>query len=408
MKKNSLPAVFGGVPVRRRFLVFGRPYVGKEEIEEVVATLKSGWWGTGPKTEKFEAVFAKYAKAQYAVSVNSATAGLHLALKVLGIGPGDEVITTPMTFVSTANVILHCGAKPVFADIERDTWNIDPTKIEAKITKKTKAILPVHLHGRPANMDAILRIARKHKLFVVEDAAHAVEAKYHGRKIGSIGNLTVFSFYSTKNVATAEGGMTTTNNRKLNERLRILRLHGLSLDAYKRYSVKHFTLYEAVEPGYKYNLTDIASSLGLHQLARVERNLITRKRIWRKYMRAFAGNSYLALPAPIEPRTRHAMHLFAILLDLDRLKVKRNEFIDAFIKEGIGSGVHFSPIHLHEYYRKTFGYKKGDFPVAEYVGERTVSLPLAGNLTDKDANGVISAVLKLVSYYSKTSSINPE
>lgn len=404
MANKLLPAKNGGKPTRKKFLVFGKPFIGKSEINEVVKTLKSGWWGTGPKTEKFEGEFAKYAKAKHAVSVNSATAGLHLALKILDIGNGDEVITTPMTFVSTANVIVHCGAKPVFVDIDPNTWNIDVKKIEEKITKKTKAILPVHLHGRPADMGEILKLAKKHKLRVIEDAAHAAEAEYNGQKIGSIGDITVFSFYVTKNVATGEGGMITTQNKAWADRARILRLHGLSLDAYKRYSVKHFVIYEAVEPGYKYNLTDIASSLGLHQLARVEKNLVKRKKIWGMYNKAFSSNTLVTLPSSIAKNERHAMHLYAILLDLNRLDVERNEFIDALIKEGIGSGVHFSPIHLHAFYRKNFGYKKGDFPNAEYVGSRTLSLPLGANLTRRDVNDVISAVNKLTRFYEKQTS----
>ncbi len=396
--KKLLPVTEGGVPTRKKFLVFGRPFIGKEEIAEVVKTLKSGWWGTGPKTEEFEVKFAKYVKSKYAVSVNSATAGLHLALKVLDIGPGDEVITTAMTFVSTANVIVHCGAKPVFVDIEKDTWNIDPKKIEQIITKKTKAIVPVHLHGRPVNMAAIMKIAKKYKLYVIEDAAHAIETKYHNQKIGSISDLTVFSFYVTKNLATGEGGMVTTNNEELQKRLRILRLHGLSLDAYKRYSVKHFTLYEAIEPGFKYNLTDIASSIGLHQLARIEKNLKRRREIWNMYNKAFTGNPFLTLPAKIESGTRHAMHLYAILVDIDKLKITRNQFVDMLIKEGIGSGVHFSATHLHAFYKKQFKYKEGDLPVAEYVGSRILSLPLGANLLNKDVLDVISAANKITTY----------
>src|SRR3989344_8446094 len=303
---------------RKDFLVFGKPYIGEPEIKEVVDTLRSGWWGTGPKTELFEVEFSKYIKSKYAISVNSATAGLHLALTVLGIGPGDEVITTPLSFVSTSNVIIHCGAKPVFADIDKNTWNIDPNEIEAKITKKTKAILPVHLHGRPCNMDQILKIARKHKLFVVEDAAHAAEAQYHNKKVGSIGDITVFSFYVTKNIATGEGGMVTTNSSKWAKDLQVYRLHGLSRDAWKRYSVKHFSLYEAIVPGYKYNLTDIASSLGIHQLARVEKNLKVRKKIWKMYDKAFAKEPLLTRPAPLEKNTRHGMHLYALLLNLEK------------------------------------------------------------------------------------------
>jgi len=377
---------------RNKFLVFGKPYIGEEEIAEVEKTIRSGWWGTGPKTELFENNFRKYVGSKYALAVNSATAGLHLALKTLGVGPGDEVITTPLTFVSTANVIVHCGSKPVFADVDKNTWNIDPKKIEEKITKKTKVILPVHLHGRPCDMDSILKIARKHKLYVVEDAAHAIEAKYHDKKIGSIGDITVFSFYVTKNVATGEGGMVTTDRKKVANDLQILRLHGLSKDAWKRYSVKHFSLYEALVPGFKYNLTDIASSIGIHQLKRVERNLKIRNRIWNMYSEAFANEPLLTLPALIEKNTRHAMHLYAILLNLEKLKIKRNDFVDKLIKLNIGSGVHFTPVHTQPFYRKAYGYKNGDFPNTEFVGERILSLPLGANLSDTDAKDVIKTV----------------
>lgn len=386
---------------RKKFLGFGAPFIGEEEIKEVVDTIRSGWWTTGPKTEKFEKEFKKYIGSKYAVSVNSATAGLHSSLVVLGVGSGDEVITTPLTFVASANVIAHCGAKPVFADINKDTWNIDPKEIEKKITKKTKAILPVHLHGRPCEMDEIMRIARKYKLFVVEDAAHAVEAKHNGKKVGAIGHLTAFSFYVTKNVATGEGGMVTTNNKKFAEKIKILRLHGLSRDAWKRYSKTEFALYEAVVAGYKYNLTDIASSLGIHQLRRVEKNLKIRNQIWKAYTDNFKNESLLTLPASVEKNTRHAMHLYAPLLNLEKMKISRNEFIDKLVKENIGSGVHFSPVHTQPYYRKTFEYKKGDFPNAEYVGERIFSLPLAANLKEKDMRDVIWAVKKALRSASK-------
>ena len=381
---------------RKDFLVFGKPFIGEEEIKEVVATLRSGWWGTGPKTELFEKEFGDYVGSEHAISVNSATAGLHMALKGLGIGPGDEVITTPLTFVSTANVVIHCGATPVFADVNRETWNIDPVEVEKKITKKTKAILPVHLHGRPVEMDKITKLAKKYKLKVVEDAAHAAEAFYKGKKIGMIGDATVFSFYVTKNIACGEGGMITTDSKKLDRVMRVMRLHGLSRDAWKRYSVKHFSLYEAVMPGYKYNLTDIASSIGLHQLRRVEKNLKRRQEIWQMYNKAFANESFLTLPAPIDKDVRHAMHLYAILVDIKKLKVKRNVFVDKLIKENIGSGVHFFPIHLQPYYRKTYGYHRGDFPNAEYVGDRILSLPMGANLTDADVADVINAVKKVL------------
>lgn len=389
------------VAMRKKFLVFGKPYVGKEEIEEVVATLKSGWWGTGPKAEKFEKEFAKYTNAKYALAVNSCTAGLHLALKTLRVGKGDEVITSPLTFCSTVNVILHSGAKPVFVDVNRDTWNIDARKIEPAITKKTKVILPVHLHGRPCEMEKIMKIARKRKLFVVEDAAHAAEAIYHDNHIGSIGDITVFSFYVTKNIATGEGGMATTNNEKWARDMRILSLHGLSHDAYKRYSVKIYKHYECEIPGFKYNMPDIQASLGIHQLARVEKNARARARIWEMYVRAFSKIKELILPAPFEKNIRHAKHLFAILIKPEILKISRDEFVDRLIKQNIGSGVHFNPVHLHKYYRKTFGFKKGDFPNAEFVGAREVSLPLSAAMTNRDTKDVISAVKNIVRKYRR-------
>lgn len=382
--------------MRDNFLVFGKPFLGKQEVREVVDTLQSGWWGTGPKTEKFEQAFAKYAGSKYALAVNSCTAGLHVAMKALNLGPGDEVITTPLTFCSTANVILHCGATPVFADVSRNDWNIDPLEIEKKITPRTKAIVPVHLHGRPCKMDALMRIARKYKLYIIEDAAHAAEAWYKGKKVGSIGHITVFSFYVTKNIATAEGGMVTTNNKQLYRKMKILSLHGLSHDAYKRYSVKYFKTYQCLYPGFKYNMTDIQASLGLHQLKRVEKNLQKRKKFWDMYNRAFQGLPSLITPSNSQPNTRHAMHLYAILLKLETLTITRNKFIDLLLKNNIGSGVHFLPVHVHAYYRKTFGFKKNDYPNAAFIGERTVSLPLGANLSESDINDVISTVTYLL------------
>lgn len=387
--------------MRKDFLVFGKPYVGKEEIKEVVATLKSGWWGTGPKVERFENNFKTYVGARHALGVNSCTAGLHLALKAIGIGPEDEVITTPLTFCSTANVIIHCGARPVFADVALDDWNIDPTEIEKKITKKTRAIIPVHLHGRPCQMDKILKIAKKYNLKVIEDAAHAAEAWYHNKKIGNIGDITVFSFYVTKNIATGEGGMITTNNKKYATMMKVLSLHGLSRDAYKRYSVKVYRHYECLMPGFKYNMMDIQAALGIHQLARVEQNAVIRKKYWDMYNETFAKIPELILPKPEEPHTRHARHLYAILVKPERLKISRDKFVDSLIKENIGSGVHFNPIHLYKYYRKTYGWKTGDFPNAEFVGTRTISLPLSAAMTDRDIRDVISAVKRIIKKYRR-------
>lgn len=382
-----------------KFLVFGKPYICKEEINEVVNTLKSGWIGTGPKTEIFEKKFKKYVGSKYALAVNSATAGLHLALKVLGIGVGDEVITTPMTFCSTVNVILHCGATPVFADINKDDWNIDPIEVEKKITKKTKAIIPVHLHGRPCKMDEIIKIAKKHNLYIIEDAAHAIEAKYKKRKIGNIGDITVFSFYATKNLTTGEGGMVVTNNKKWANMVKIMSLHGLSRDAYKRYTTKIFRHYKAVIPGFKYNMTDIQASLGIHQLARINANLKIRKKYWQMYNKAFRNLNQLIIPQKEELHIKHARHLYAILIRPETMRIGRDRFINELIKRNVGSGIHFSPVHLHPYYKKTFGYKKGDFPNAEFVGERTVSLPLSVTLDRSEISYIINSVRDIINKY---------
>ena len=381
---------------RSKFLIFGAPRFFQAELKEMLETLRSGWWGTGPKVLKFEADFSKYSRAKYAVAVNSATAAMHLGLNALGVGPGDEVITTPLTFVSTANVIIHTGAKPVFADVDKLTGNIDPKEIVKKITKKTKAIIPVHLHGRPCPMDEINQIAKKYRLFVMEDAAHATEARYHSHKIGSISDLTAFSFYVTKNVATGEGGMLTTNNKPWADLARVRRLHGISADAWKRYSAEGYKPYEAVYPGFKYNMTDLQASLGIHQLKRAGANLKIRNKYWQIYTKAFSGLDGVIPPAPDEPGTVHARHLYAINLELEKLKLDRNQFIDALKDENIGAGVHFSALHLHQYYRKTFGFKRGDFPNAEWIGERTVSLPFYPHMSQKDLFDVIAAVTKII------------
>lgn len=386
---------------RKTFLPFGKPDIKEEDIKEVVDTLKSGWWTTGPKTLRFEKKFAKYTGAKYAVALNSCTAGLHLGLKALGVGPGDEVITTPLTFCATVNIIVHTGAKPVFADVDRLDWNIDPNEIEKKITRKTKVIIPVHLHGRPCRMDQIMNLAKRYNLYVLEDAAHAAEARYRGEKIGNIGHITSFSFYVTKNVATGEGGMVTTNDSDWFEFMSIARLHGLSKDAHKRYSTKKFRHYEAVYPGYKYNMMDIQASLGLHQLSRIEANAKIRKKQWKAYTEAFRAVEELICPADEESNTRHARHLYAPLLKLEMLKIGRDRFMDELLKRNIGTGIHFLPVHLHRFYSRTYDHKKGDFPNAEYVGERTFSLPLGANLSTKDIQDVIDAVLDIIKRYIK-------
>ncbi len=389
------------LPRRNEFLLFGAPDIREPEIQEVVETLRSGWLSTGPRCRKFEDLFCEYIGCEHAVALNSCTAGLELALEVLGIGPGDEVITTPLTFCATANVIVHRGAKPVFVDVDRQTGNMDPQLVPRAITDKTKAILPVHLYGRPCAMDELMAIAKEHGLYVIEDAAHATEAWYRGRKIGTIGDITVYSFYATKNLVTGEGGMLVTNSETVDEAVRIKHLHGLSRDAWKRYSEEGFQPYDVVAAGYKYNMMDIQAALGIHQLARLEDNLKIRERHWQVYDEAFAGLEGITTPPRVfthSPfrKTRHARHLYTILLDYDRLKTSRREFMNSLKTENIGTGIHFTALNLLSFYQDEFGYKRGDFPNAEFISDRTVSLPLSSALDQKDIDDVINAVRKAV------------
>lgn len=397
----STLACEGGRPVRPDFLVFGRPLIGEEEIAEMVDTLRSGWIGFGPKCLRFEEEFADYVNADFALSVNSATAALHLALLAAGIGPDDEVITTPLTFVATANVITHVGATPVFVDVDPRTQNLDPARIEPAITRRTKALMPVHMTGWPCDLDAITWIARQHGLTVIEDAAHAAEAWYQDQKVGSISRFTAFSFYATKNLTTGEGGMLTTNDETVIDRLRVLRLHGLDKDAWKRYSPGGFMPYQTVEPGYKYNMTDMQASLGLHQLARLERSLEVRERLWAIYDQAFAEVPGIVVRRVSKTAgTRHARHLYTIELDLDQLECDRARFMQALAAENVGSGIHFVPVHLHKHYRDVYGTRRGDHPHAERIGDRTLSLPLSAAMTEADARDVIAAVTKVARRYA--------
>ncbi len=380
----------------KKYIIFGSPYIGKEEIAEVVKTLKSGWIGTGPKTAKFEKLVSDYVGAKYGLALNSCTAGLHLSLLVAGIGPGDEVITTPLTFCATANTIIHSGATPVFVDVDRETMNIDVGMIEKAITKRTKAIMPVHLAGRPCAMDVIMKIAKKHRLLVIEDAAQALGSEYQGKKIGQIADLTCFSFYVTKNIITGEGGMVTTNRKDFADKIKIYALHGMSKDAWKRYSDDGYKHYEVIYPGFKYNMTDMQASLGLHQLKRIAAFDKIRQNIWDLYNDNF-DDLPVGRPAPFEPGTRHNKHLYTLLVDKKECGISRDAFILELHRRGIGTGVHFIPVHLHKYYRERFGFKPGDYPNAEYIGERIVSLPLGAKLTRTDATRVIKAVKQIVS-----------
>lgn len=382
-------------PVRKNFLIFGSPRIEEAEIKEVVDTLQSGWLSTGPKVAKFEEMFKRYIGSKYAMALHSCTAGLHLSMIVSGLGPGDEIITTPMTFAATANVIVHIGARPVFVDIDKHTMNMDPRLIEKKITKRTKAIIPVHFAGRPCDMDAIMSVAKKHRLLVISDAAHAVEAVYKGQKVGAMGDISIFSFYVTKNICTGEGGMVTTNKKEWAEKVQMYGLHGLTKGAWHRYSDKGFKHYQVVFPGYKYNMMDIQAALGIHQLKRVNQYHKIREKIWKKYDGAFQGLPFI-LPAPAEKDTVHARHLYTPLLDIGRIGMTRDAFQQALYDENIGTGIHFVALHLHPYYANAFGLKRGDFPNAEFISDRTISLPLSAKLTEADTDDVILAVKKII------------
>jgi dTDP-4-amino-4,6-dideoxygalactose transaminase len=389
--------------VRSEFLVFGKPRIEEDEIAEVVATLRSGWIGMGPRTLQLERDFAAYTGAKHAIAVNSCTAALHLALIAADVGPGDEVITTPLTFAATANVVTHVGATPVFADINCHTQNIDPARVAAKLTPRTKAIIPVHMLGRPADLDPLLALAREHSLAIVEDAAHAVETVYRGRHVGTIGHFTAFSFYANKNVTTGEGGMLTTDDDVAADRIRTLRLHGISKDAWKRYSSEGFSPYELIEPGFKYNMLDLTAALGIHQLRRVEENWQIRARYVALYNEAFAELAGITVPAlePLGPGDRHAWHLYPVLIDLDHLTLDRNGFIDALQARNIGTGIHYTALHLQRYYRERFGTRRGDYPEAEWVSDRTVSLPLSPAMTEDDVEDVIAAVTDVLAEHRR-------
>lgn len=376
---------------RRDFLVFGAPRIEDDEIAEVVDSLRSGWLGTGPKVAEFERRFGRYVGAEHAVAVNSCTAALHLSMLAAGVGAGDEVITTAMTFVATANAILHTGARPVLVDCDRRTGLIDPAAVARAVTPRTRAILPVHLYGRPCDMDAITEIADRHDLLVIEDAAHAIEARYHGRKVGTIGDLTCFSFYVTKNITTGEGGMVTTNDPELADRIKIYALHGLSRDAWRRYSDEGYRHYTAVVPGFKYNMMDLQAAIGLHQLPRIEAWHARRREIWRRYDRAFAGLP-IGRPAPEADGTRHARHLYTLRVDPDECGIDRDTFMQRLHDRKIGAGVHYLGVHLHPAYRERLGCEPEDFPNATWLSERTVSIPLSARLTDEDVADVVEAV----------------
>lgn len=381
---------------------FHKPYITEEEINEVVDSLRSGWLTMGPKTVEFEEKLMEYIfkdspiplASRFAVSFNSCTAALHLALRSIDLKQGDEVIIPTNTFTATGEVVCYFNAKPVIVDVDKDTHNISIDSIRRAISPRTRAVIPVHFAGQPCDMDEIMEISRKHGIHTIEDAAHALPASYKGREIGTIGDMTCFSFYATKTLATGEGGLLTTSSRKWAEKIKILRLHGISKDAWKRYSREGTWYYEVVEAGYKYNMTDIQAALGLAQLRKIEWMLERRRYIAQRYTEAFIGVTQIMVPYVKLDRTS-AWHLYVIKLDLDSLGIDRAAFIEELKNRGIGTSVHFIPLHRHPFYRDAFGYAPDKFPNAEWLYERIISLPLYPGMTDNEIDYVIDNVSEL-------------
>lgn len=384
-------------PSELPFIVFGSPLIQQPEIDEVLACMESSWLGTGPRVAKFEADFAEERSlpASRVAAVNSCTAALHVSMVAAGLEAGSEVITTPLTFCATANAIIHAGLTPVLADVDASTQCIDPAAIEAAVTPRTSAILPVHFAGRPCDMDAIMHIANKHGLAVIEDCAHAIETEYHGKKAGSFGDFGCFSFYATKNITTGEGGMIVGRDEALVARARILALHGMSKDAWHRFGDKGYKHYQVVECGFKYNMMDLQAAIGIHQLARMDASWKRRQEIWGAYTDALADLP-IGLPAAIEDDTRHAFHLFTILVDDDRCGISRDGFLDAMNASRIGTGVHYLSLAEHPYYQQRFGWQPEQWPNAMRIGRSTVSLPLSPKLTDPEVSRIITTTRSIL------------
>lgn len=386
--------------MRRKYLPFHRTAISKEEIAEVVDTLKSGWLTTGPKTKRFEEGFAKFIGAKHAVAVNSCTAALHLALAAIGIKEGDEVIVPTMTFTATAEVVTYFKARPVFVDCDPDTLLIDVSKIEEKISNRTKAIIPVHFGGQACNIDQILKLAKKHHIKIIWDAAHSLPTEYNGKLVGSFPDITCFSFYATKTMTTGEGGMAVTDNENYAKKIRLLSLHGMDKHAWNRYSKGGSWFYDVVAPGFKYNLTDIAASLGIWQLKKCKSLYLKRKKIAEKYNKAFQKIEEISL---LEQKTygMNAWHLYVIKLNLDKLQITRDKFIEELTNRNIGSSVHFIPLHLHSYWKETYELKSEYFPNATREYNRIISLPIYPDMTKEDVNDIIFAVTDTVKKWKK-------
>lgn len=379
---------------------YHQPLIGDEEISAVTETLRSGWLTKGPKTIEFEKKIADYTGARHAVAVSSCTAGMHLSLFAEGISSGDEVIVPTYTFAATANVVVHQGAKPVLVDVDPETFCISPGAMQDSISDKTKAVMPVHFAGGLCDMDPVMKIAGQHNLAVIEDAAHALGSKYKGRMVGTIGTSTCFSLYVTKNITTGEGGLVTTNSDELANKLRVASLHGMNADAWNRYSDKGSWYYEVVNAGFKYNMNDLQASIGNVQAGKIEQFQRARENIVKIYEEELGKMEHITLPRQ-QKNTRHSWHLYPILLLHEKLNIDRSRFIEAMKAEKIGTSVHFIPLHLHPYYRDTYGYKKGDLPNAEHLFEHEISIPLYPKMTQEDVMDVAHAIKKLVRHFKK-------
>ncbi len=391
------PALEGGTPVRDTFLPYATQWIGEEEKREILSVLDSGWLTTGPKVKQFEDDFARYVGAKYAIALNSGTAALHCCVGALDIKPGDEVITTPFTFLATANVIVYMGATPVLVDIDPVTCNINPTEIRKKITPRTKAIIPVHYGGQPCNMDEINNIAKEHNLAVIEDAAHALSAEYKKKRIGALSDMAIFSFHPVKNITTAEGGMITTNDEHLAKLCVMHRTHGITKEAMEKYGKNADWGYDMQRLGHRYNMTEFQAALGVAQLKKLDRFQNRREEIVAQYDTAFADLP-LILPQ-VSPDVKNAWHLYYIRIKPGTLRVDRNHIIKALKAENLGVNVHYIPIHLHSYYHKNYGFKKGDFPQSEGVYDTIITLPLFPKMTERDVQDVIEGVRKVIIYY---------
>jgi len=394
------PAIEGGNPVRDDFLPLCKPTIEEEEINAVTEILKSGWLTTGPKVKEFERNFSEYVNSKNSIALNSCTGALHSALSAYDIKEGDEVIVPTLTFVASAHVVTWLKAKPVLIDSEEGNFNMNVKKIEEKITPNTKVIMPVHYGGHPCEMDEILNIAKKYNLKIIEDAAHAVGSEYKGKKIGSIGDVTCFSFYVIKNMTTAEGGMVTTNDDLIADKIRKRIYFGVDKDAFDRYKDKGNWYYEIVSQGYKYNMDSLQGALGVEQLKKLDKFNEKRKQLAQHYLKRFSELDYIKTQE-VKSYVKHSWHLFPILIDFDKLKINRNEFIEALKAEKIGTSVHFIPLHLHPFYQKEYGYKEGDFPVAEKIYKNLITIPLFPKMTLDDVDSVVNAIKKIWNYYKK-------